>query len=197
MSFVVSWAPLPVLSPITQFRGKPARKRASPVVFPTNHFENISRDAGARISPGTNLRRFSSIAAGDAVSLGSPGVPSFNSGSVLSRRVTAPPMARLKFVSAAGPPKLASSRLAAVEPLHATIGTLEHERDGRRFERAAHQKALVAAVSDYRPGWTYSGPHIRAALAAFIKLGQVPAASSGPFRSHFFPRGRCNRLSSS
>jgi hypothetical protein len=120
MSLALPLPPVPVLSPIRQDAGRPALSRLSPVLFATNQPIRRSRDAADRTSPATSFCIVPSMASGEVVSRGSRGVPSFGSVSMRSRRVTVSPSPRAKAVKPAGPPKLASIRLAAVLSLRVT-----------------------------------------------------------------------------
>ena len=73
-----------------------------------------SRRRATNARPAASSRRLPSIALGVVVSRGSPGVASLSVGSLRSSRVMPSPRLRANAVTAAGPPKLASSRLAAV-----------------------------------------------------------------------------------
>ena len=74
---------LPVLSPIFQFFGKPARSRLSPVLQLTIHSLRCSREACDNASPSRKRRTLPAIAAGVVVSLGSPGGERLSSGLVV------------------------------------------------------------------------------------------------------------------
>src|SRR5438045_1000685 len=121
MSPAASLPLLPVLSPIFQFFGKPARNRLSPVLQLIIHSTNCSREACDSTSPSRNRRTLPAIAAGVVVSLGSPGGERLSSGSLWSSRETVSPVARQNAVNAAGPPVRASSKLTQVLSLSSTI----------------------------------------------------------------------------
>src|ERR1700723_3727179 len=88
MSPAASLPLFPVLSPITQAVGSPARNRSSPVRQPTNHSVKIIRDGSDRTPPRTKRRSVCAIAAGVVVFRGSPGGIRLRNGSGASRRVT-------------------------------------------------------------------------------------------------------------
>ena len=87
ISPAASLALLPVLSPITQLLGSPARKRLSPVRQPTNQSVRVVRDASDRTDPRTRRRSVFAMAAGVVVSRGSPGGVRFRNGSGSSSRL--------------------------------------------------------------------------------------------------------------
>src|SRR5579883_391075 len=106
--------PEPVLSPTRQAFGRPARSLAPPVLQATSQSTSWSREAGARAAAVASLARSLAIALGRVVSRGSPGSPLLRSGSTQSSLVNSSPSERANRVTACGPPRLATSRLAAV-----------------------------------------------------------------------------------
>lgn len=103
MSFVVapkpSWSVEPVLSQIDQPAGKPASRRALPVVLACSQCCSVSRDA----TPSATRRRLASIARGEVVSLAASR-QTLSVGSVWSSRVKVSPSERANRVKALGPP---------------------------------------------------------------------------------------------
>src|SRR5579862_4730724 len=141
----------PVLSPMTQLPGSPARKRLAPVWQPTNHSVSSVRDACDRIRPRTRRRSVVAIAAGVVVSRTPPGGVLFNKGSGLSRRVTRSPMLRQNAVKAGGPPMRVRRRVAQVLSLCSTAAlhiSLTERTPLARFACAtgAYQSCTSAAL---------------------------------------------------
>src|SRR5260370_39829499 len=94
MSLVALFPPEPVLSPIRQPFGTPARNLLSPVLFATSHAVSCSRDELDNAVPRTVLRKTSTIATGAVVSRGSPGLASLSSVSRRSTPLTLAPSER-------------------------------------------------------------------------------------------------------
>ncbi len=114
---------MPVLSATRQSDGTPARRRFAPVVLADIHSTSRARPGSDSALPSASVRSACAIARGVEVSRGSPGVASLSVGSVRSSRVVSSPLRRRKAVTAAGPPTLASSRLAAVLSLTVTAAS--------------------------------------------------------------------------
>ena len=144
---------LPVLSPILQVLGKPARRRLAPVRHPSSHSVRVRRDRSDSTSPRTRRRNVLAMADGVVVSWVSPGVRKFKASSKSSSRVVSSPIRRQNAVSAEGPPMRDGRRLA---------------RDSRRLARDSRRSALVlslfsTAAAHISP--TVSDPFARLALA--------------------------------
>jgi hypothetical protein len=127
----VPLSPLPVLSPMIQSGGSPARRRLAPVWHAIIQASNRPREAADRTGPSSTRPRVWRIASGLVVSRGSPGNAVFKVGSSRSRRVRVSPVPRSQTVNASGPPSAVSSRLAALLSLHTIAAAQRSEIDIR------------------------------------------------------------------
>src|ERR1700709_1837061 len=135
MSPAASLPLLPVLLPIGQSLGRPARNRLAPVWQFSIQPVKRSREGRDSTSPRTMRRRLAAIAAGVVVSSRRPGGVRFSSGSALFTREAAAPVERQKGGRAAGPPTRASSRFAQVLSLSSTAALHRSATDKAPFAR--------------------------------------------------------------